>query len=197
LTKELRAVLNEEIANPSEDFVKFFVNKIYSGRIMPKIIERYTPIVKKSINGLISDMISDRLKQALDNEKQDQKAVDEAMEAAAQDVKERKIDTTETEREAFFIVKAMLRDRVRHDRIIMRDNQTYLTILMDDNNRKPICRLYLNGSKWLIGFLDAEGKETKYPLNTLDSVFNFEPQLVEAAMRYPEKIKSDMQPQRE
>ena len=41
-------------------------------------------------------------------------------------------------------------------RIILRDRQTYCGILLDDNSRKPICRLHFNGSKKYIGLFDNQ-----------------------------------------
>ena len=58
---------------------------------------------------------------------------------------------TEEELEAFHIVKAILRKSVELKRIAARDVQSYFGILLDDNNRKPICRLYFNTSRKSIG----------------------------------------------
>ncbi len=44
-----------------------------------------------------------------------------------------------------------------------RDNQTYFAILLDDNNRKPICRLHFNGKKKYASFFDT-GKEERVEL---------------------------------
>ncbi len=39
---------------------------------------------------------------------------------------------------------------------------TDLGVLLDDNNRRPICRLWLNGSRKYLGLFDNEQrKETK------------------------------------
>nr|GFC44456.1 hypothetical protein [Tanacetum cinerariifolium] len=54
---------------------------------------------------------------------------------------------TEIEREAFLIVKTILRPIVDSARVVHRDTISYLNVLLDDNNRKTICRLWLNGAK--------------------------------------------------
>ena len=41
-------------------------------------------------------------------------------------------------------------------RIFMRAAKSYCAILVDDNNRKTLCRLYFNGKKKFIGIFDAE-----------------------------------------
>jgi hypothetical protein len=61
------------------------------------------------------------------------------------------VTTTDDEREAFFVVRAIPREAVEVKRIALRDQQSYCGILLDDNNRKPIARLYFNGSKKAVG----------------------------------------------
>ena len=84
-----------------------------------------------------------------------------------------KINTTEEELEAFMIVKTILRQKISVNRVTYRDAQSYFAIFLDDNNRKPICRLYLNGNKRFIGLLDENKKETKAEIQSIDELFNF------------------------
>jgi hypothetical protein len=108
-------------------------------------LEQFTNLTKKSIQQHISDLITERLKTALtkeDEETKKQEAV-QALEQAKLD--EVKVVTTEEELEGFMIVKTILRQKISATRITHRDAQSYFAILLDDNNRKTICRLYLNG----------------------------------------------------
>lgn len=59
-----------------------------------------------------------------------------------------------------------------------RDAQSYFAILLDDNNRKTICRLYLNGSKKYFVTLDEQKKEVKNEISSLDDIFNFSDSLL-------------------
>jgi hypothetical protein len=45
--------------------------------------------------------------------------------------------------------------------------------LLDDNNRKTLCRLYLNSSKKHLITFDEQKKEVKNELVNLDDIFNF------------------------
>jgi hypothetical protein len=45
--------------------------------------------------------------------------------------------------------------------------------LLDDNNRKTICRLYFNGAKKYFVMLDDQKKEIKNEINSIDEIFNF------------------------
>ena len=67
-----------------------------------------------------------------------------------------KIVTTMEEVEGYHIVKSVVRTVVSPDRVAMRDTQSYCGILLDDNNRKPICRLFFNQSQKYLGLFDAE-----------------------------------------
>lgn len=76
------------------------------------------------------------------------------------------------------IVRAILRGVVNPRRIVMRDNQSYCAILLDDNNRKPVCRLRFNNSEKLaIGIFNSEKTEERFPLEQLDDLYTYAEQL--------------------
>src|SRR5690606_30582330 len=70
--------------------------------------------------------------------------------------------TTEQELEGFRVVRAITCGVLPAERIVYRDAKSYFAVLADDNNRKPICRLWFNTSQWYLGLLDAEKKETRH-----------------------------------
>ena len=84
-----------------------------------------------------------------------------------------KIVTTDEEKEAYFIVKSILRRVVDAHRVVMRDVQSYCGILLDDNNRKPICRLHFNSAQKYIGLIDADKSEEKVPIEGLDEIYQY------------------------
>lgn len=182
-SSEIKAVLNKEFKEPSEAFVKFFIGNVYDGKATAKVVSQFTEIVKKSINQLVSDMINDRLKSALAKEAESEKArvAQEDLNSAIDD---NGIETTQEELEGFMIVKSILRRKVDAARISGRDTKTYFGILLDDNNRKPLCRLWFNGGKKYIG-LFGEGKvETKQEIKTIDDIFNLQEELLKTVDLY-------------
>ena len=54
------------------------------------------------------------------------------------------IVTTDEELRAYYAVTAILSPDVAPDRIVIRDAKSMCAILLDNTNRKPICRLYFN-----------------------------------------------------
>lgn len=180
---ELKQLFQAEVNNPSAELVKYFTKQVYPNMITVRILEQFTSLTKRAMQHHISDLITERLKSALtkENEAEKQIAEEELVESAEN---ANKIVTTEEELEAFLIIKTILRQNVAVNRIHYRDNQSYFAILLDDNNRKPLCRLYFNSSKKYVGIFDEQKKETKVELQTLDSLFELADTLKKATLVY-------------
>jgi hypothetical protein len=171
---ELKTFINVEFQNPTEGFVRHFAKQAYPGVLTAKLMEQFTALTKKSIQQYINDLITERLKSALKKENDDdQKITEQEAVLAADTASESKVETTAEELEGFMIVKTILRQKISSSRIVFRDAQSYFAILLDDNNRKTICRLYLNGNKKYFAFIDDQKKEVKNEIATLDDIFNF------------------------
>jgi hypothetical protein len=180
--KEIKKLLNQELENPTKEFVRHFASKVYANRLTENVMEQFTDLVKKSLNQFIGEKVNDRLTSALSKEnKQQVEAV------AVEEEPKSLIETTEDELEGFRIVKAIMRRKVDIERITYRDTQSYFGILLDDNNRKPLCRLHLNGGKKYIGLFDENKTERKELLTSLDDIYKFEEQLLETASFYDER----------
>jgi hypothetical protein len=173
-TNELKHIIHQEFTNPTPEFVKHFAKQVYPGVVTARILEQFTNLAKRSINQHINDLITDRLKTALKKEDETQ-APDNAPLA---EESASKVITTDEELESFMIVKSILRQRIAINRITYRDAQSYFAILLDDNNRKTICRMYLNGNKKSIATIDDQKKEVKFELNSLDDIFRHSDELL-------------------
>jgi hypothetical protein len=187
---ELKSLINVEFQAPSEVFVRYFAKQLYHGVLTSKLVEQFAALTKKSLQQYINDLITERLKSALKKETDDEKKNAEQEQAKPNAaVAERKIETTEEEKEGFMIVKTILRQKIKPNRIVFRDAQSYFAILLDDNNRKTICRLYLNGTKRYIVTFDEQKKETKNEILTVDDIFNYADILEKTVTNYDgEKI---------
>lgn len=115
-------------------------------------------------------MITERLKTALTKEDEKTKEQEE-IQAVQAKADKNKIVTTDEEFEGFMIVKTILRQKISATRVMYRDAQSYFAILLDDNNRKTICRLYLSSSKKYFVTLDEQKKEVKNEITSLDDIF--------------------------
>lgn len=181
---ELKQLLQKELNNPSPEFVKYFAKQVYPGSVTAKVLEQFTNLTKKSAQQYISDLITERLKTALTKEDEASKEHEIKPENIAPQEAENKVETTEEEIEGFFIVKSILRPKIDIKRIAYRDAQSYFAILLDDNNRKTICRLYLNGNKKYLALLDQNKKEVRSEIKSLDDLYLFAEQLCLAVDNY-------------
>lgn len=171
---EFKALINIEFQTPTEGFVRYFAKQLHQGVLTAKLVEQFSGLTKRSIQQYINDLITERLKSALKKENDDEQKT--AEQEVAQNIAsgtESKIETTEEEKEGFMIVKTILRQKTKAHRIVCRDAQSYFAILLDDNNRKTICRLYLSGTKRYIGTFDEQKKETRNEILTVDDIFNY------------------------
>jgi hypothetical protein len=99
-----------------------------------------------------------------------------------------RIVTTEEELEGFYIVKSILREVVDRSRIYQRDTVSYLGILLDDNRKKPICRLHFNRPQKYIGLFDENKQEERISIESLDDIYKSSEKLKETISYY---AKSD------
>lgn len=181
-TNELKSLFQQEMENPSPDFVKYFARQVYPSIITAKILEQFTKLTKKSMQQVVSDIITNRLKSAISKENEENKE-NESLEEK-EDTSSDKIVTTVEELEGFMIVKTVLRQKIDISRIFYRDAQSYFSIILDDNNRKPICRLYFNSAKKYIVTFDEQKKETKHEITSLEDIFDFSEILIKTAENY-------------
>lgn len=183
-TNLLKTLIRSELSDPSEALIRLFTKQIYSGMLNAKAMDQFTKLVRKSLNSVISDIITERLKTAINKEKEVESQSAQDNESEVEENKEDGIVTTLEEMEGYYIVKAILSQNIATSRITHRDTKTYFGILLDDNNRKPICRLILkDNKKVLITFGDGKATE-KHDLESLDDIYKHSDLLLYAANLY-------------
>jgi hypothetical protein len=172
-TKEIRRILGEEFNTPSEELVRFFIPKIYAGKVTQRVREQFTDIVKRALHQFVADRINERLKTALagDEPADAKEQVDPLASGVASSDGDDGIVTTEEELEGFHIVKSILREVVDLERVSARDTMSYFGVLLDDNNRKPICRLHFNRSQKYLGLFDVHKNEERVAIDSLNDIY--------------------------
>lgn len=184
---ELRNIIVKEISEPTDEFTRFFAKSVYTSIVTPKVLEQFRGLVKRSFHQYINDAINERLKSAMATDQQKLEELEkEEMLAASTMADENKVQTTAEELEAFYIVRAILCVKFNVNRIVQRDQQTYFGVLLDDNNRKPICRLHFNGKKKFVSFFDT-GKEEKIEIQTNNQLYEYASRFIKGAEQY-EKV---------
>jgi hypothetical protein len=194
-TKEILAILGSQLLEPTDDFVRLFTTRVYDGKITQQTRERFSKLVQRAFRLFINDQINDRLKSALGADAGVKSPEPDLVSGApsgkaasaspAPTLDIPTVVTTQEEWEAFFTIRALLHSAVLSHRVFLRDVQTYCGVLLDDNNRKPICRLYLNTGKKAIGIFDGEGRtEQRVSITKIDDIHEHAERLRAAALSY-------------
>ncbi len=179
-TGALKEYIAAQFEEPSEEFTSFLVSHVYGGKKTKAVIEKFEPLVKKSLKEFANDIASDKLKAALDTTNAEAEVA--ATETTKTINEKPEIVTTQEELNAHNIIQQLLRYTCSMDRVNYRDTVHYLNILLDDNIRKWICRLYLNGTNKQVEFNDEE--HTKYQFETVQDLNMYRGKFVEVAKRF-------------
>ncbi|MDL2124430.1 MAG: type I restriction enzyme HsdR N-terminal domain-containing protein [Deltaproteobacteria bacterium] len=182
-TSQIKKIMSKQFENPDEDFVRYFFNAANSGsRFTASAKEQFTEFVKKASYQFINESVSD----FLDSVKAVQKEGEKSEEDQELVEKSDGIITTEEELEGFQIIRAIVCQKIAPNRVVHRDTKSYFGILLDDNNRKPICRLHFNSSQKYIGLFDKDKKEKRYPIDEVTDIYQFSQNLLESLSFYEE-----------
>lgn len=183
---QIKKLLSGLLTTPDDDFIKFVASRVYEGAVTQKVRELFTELTRKASSQFLNDQANDRLKSAISGSPTAATPAKEPIQNAdepEQDVSE-KVVTTQEEIEGFMIVRAIVRQAVDVKRVVIRDNQSYCGVLLDDNNRKPICRLHFNRSQKYLGVFDQDKNETRIPINCVDDIYAHSDQLIETTRAY-------------
>ena len=197
-SNEFRAIFAEMLANPSDDIVKLFLRDVYSGLKTQSVIEKFRPILKKSLNEYISETMNDKIKAALGAESTESTITDSDSATSepesdllveAKPVEHdtaSKIVTTDEELEAFTIVKELLSEFVDPECITYKDTTNYFGILYKSNTRKWICRFRFTPTSRCIILPDSDKNEVRVPISSLEDIELHKQEIITALKRYME-----------
>ena len=184
-TREIKGFIERQISAPQVEFVRLVLADIYTGLKTQPIIEQFTPLVRQAMVAVINDHINARLKSALTGAPV--VAVDSAASAVdseSDEVTGRRVVTTSEELEGFYVIRAILRQVIDVERVYMRDTQSYFGVILDNSNRKPICRLHFNHAQKYLGLIDEQKKETRKPIGSLNDIYNFADEIKKTVSLY-------------
>ncbi|WP_171182165.1 type I restriction endonuclease [Ruegeria sp. HKCCD8929] len=169
-TRAASNYLKAQLENPDDEFVRLVGRQIYDGSITKNVAEQLKPAIQAALDELIRDRIQDKLSITFRNSgsPESKKPLDESDTVDSGNG----VMTTEEEIEAHRIIRAIGAKVVDVNRIGIRDAKSYCAILMDDNNRRPICRLYFNSptNKSVVIF-DADKNEQKHKIASIEELY--------------------------
>lgn len=184
----IRNALKEIFSNPSDDYVRYILGSgVYEGLKTQNVIDKFKPLIKKSMTSYINDLVNEKIQTALKSEEEPEtNAIDTKENTKTNDELDanHQIITTEDEIESFFIIKSILRNDIDISRITYKDTKSYFGVLVDNKVTKWICRLFLKDSVMYMIVQNENKENVKYPLEKIDDIYNYSEVLIEKASSY-------------
>ena len=181
---EFKNIFAKELQDPSDNLARFFLSDLYTGRITQTVLDRFKPVLKKSLNSYISDLMNDKIKAALRADSAEEKTKAEESNETADEQAQNQIETTTEELGAYFIIKNLLSDIVPVEDINYKDTLSYFNLLYKNNTRKWICRLILKESQKYLIIPDKNKHEQKYSIDTIYNIEQYKEQLIASLKNY-------------
>jgi hypothetical protein len=183
-TGEIKKILGQEMTEPSEELVRLFAKRVYSGTFTKGVREQFGAITKRALQEFVSDRVRDRLTSALNQETETRAEGSQKSTEAVKPADGEEVVTSPEEWEGFYVVRAILAETIDPKRVALRDVRSYCGVLLDDNNRKPICRLHFNTAQKYLGLFDDAKNEHREPIVEVTDIYRFAQRLKETAARY-------------
>ena len=185
---QLKRVLAAQFKQPEDDWVRVLTTRVYDGSFTQRVREQFLPLVTKAARQFLNEQVNDRLKNALGGPDAYVSVSTTPTAEPEPEMVEESTDsdvvTTEEELDGYRIVRAIVCSEVDVARVVARDNKTYCGILLDDNNRKPIARLWLNRAKKYLGVFDEHKVETRIPIDAVTDIYRHADLLRLTVVRY-------------
>jgi hypothetical protein len=188
----MKRIIAAEAKEPSNDWLRFFIAKVYAGKATQRVLDQFRPLVVKATNQYINGQVNDRLQNALGKDDEPLVSTPKQVAPVAPTVTpepagntDSDIVTTDEELEGFNIVRAIAVSEVSPERVVYRDAKAYCAVLLDDNNRKPIIRLHLNGKnvKFVTTF-ESDKAGTRHDIETVVDIYKVANQIREVIRTY-------------
>jgi len=176
---DVKRLLGHELKLPTIDFIKFCAARVEPEKKQTQyFIDWCTPLTRLAVGEFMRDQAHAIF----------QRAVDES-DTGDPHPKEPPVPAspTEEEKEAYYIVRAILCQVVPPDKVHPRKSKNRLDILFENSNRRPLCRLYFDDTSKEIGLLDSNKAETRKPIEQLAKIYQFSDELRALAAHYMSK----------
>lgn len=173
-SSSLRKEIYAELESPSADFIKLFAKKVYSGVLTQQKMISFKELIVESIRKyILSPTVEEKPTDVTEG------SSESTEEKSVNDEKSR-IVTTKDELIALGIVKAICSKIIDSSRCFFRDAISYSSVLLDDSNRKPIVRLYLNSiNNMKIIIVSKDRNEQVYRISKIEEIMNYEKEILD------------------
>ena len=80
---------------------------------------------------------------------------------------------TKEEKEGFSIIRAITSEIVNSSRVDLRDTKSYCGVLLDNNNRRQICRMLFDLKQKRIEITKENGDLLKFDIDDVSDIYKF------------------------
>ncbi|HBF0592800.1 endonuclease [Clostridioides difficile] len=204
-TSLIKSQLNMQLENPSDEFVRFIINDFYNGIKTQNVVEKFRPIVKRSLSQFVNDFMNEKLKLLLENDNEDY----EKKKVKDNKKKEKnKIDNdltkkqdgnnlskpeiepknnillTEDELKAIDIVQNILIENVSKDEISYKKVKDDIFILYKNDIKNWVCKITLNSSNKTISLPNGENDYLEYKMDEVIDIKELKDDLIFIIKKY-------------
>lgn len=165
----IKGALQKEFESPSDDFVRFILADIYEGQKNQRVLDKFSPLVKRAFSSFVNEIVNTKISSALSVDSDEE--TNESTATTVEEAPVSKIITTEEEIEGFYIVRGLLAGIVPVEDVAYRDTESYFGVLYTNNNRKPICRLNLDTKNKQLLIPDENKKFERIYIESLNDIY--------------------------
>lgn len=144
--KETKDLLYDQLQNPDRELVRFVATKIYGRNLTSHWMKKFTVYTKLALN----EVIKDKVTQAANT------LVSSLEPGGLPGPSTEIVSPANQADESYYIIRTILREVVHPNRVTMRNFKNYFGILLDDNQRKPLCHLHFSDSQKYVVFFDTK-----------------------------------------
>lgn len=174
-SNEIKNFFAGQLDNPDDDFVRFVLSHTYDGVKTQAVIDKFRPLIKKTLNNYINELMNDKITSALKgaNTKAPEESVATPEESPVEDAPKPKIVTTEEEMQAYYIIKAIIAEKWDIDKVSYTDTTNYFAINYAAKGNPWICRVKLGSGKRYLAFQVEPRKEERFDIETVNDLYKF------------------------
>ncbi|MBQ6628308.1 MAG: type I restriction enzyme HsdR N-terminal domain-containing protein [Methanobrevibacter sp.] len=186
---DVHKILSAEVDSPSDEFVKVIARQVYDGVVTKNVRDKFYKIIKNEFKEVINEKVEIRLNNAL--EKNDEDNMINGIESSDDDVV-----TTNEEYEGYYIIKSIAAKVIDPERVFIRDFKSYCTVIIDDNNRYPLARMYFdNINNMKIELFDKFERDNQgrritdtYSISNVSEIYSYEKNIIKTVNVYLREI---------
>lgn len=184
-SNEIKQFMAQQLRTPSDDFIRYILTHVYSGVKTQNVVDKFRDVVKKSLNNYINELMNEKITSALKSNETIEDTMQENEQAEPEEtINYSRILTTDEEMEAYHIVRHMAHSLNCKDKITYKDTESYFGILFDNNTRKWICRVNLDGNNKYLYLPTEDKKQDKFLIENIDDLYKYEDKVKQIILRY-------------